>query len=85
MAAIVEGLSFCLWEMPVPMVYATHRIIRDCNEEFASLFRYARSGHCNVNPRVFTRQSLKALSSGFQAGNLTPHVCGGLAQLTVVG
>ena len=43
MAAIVEGLSFCLWEMPVPMVYATHRIIRDCNEEFASLFRYSRS------------------------------------------
>ncbi|MDI6029406.1 LuxR C-terminal-related transcriptional regulator [Corticibacterium sp. UT-5YL-CI-8] len=33
--------AFSLKEMPVPMVYATHRIIRECNEEFASLFRYA--------------------------------------------
>lgn len=34
---------FSLEEMPVPMVYATHRIIRDCNKEFASLFGYLRS------------------------------------------
>lgn len=33
---------FSLGEIPVPMVYATHRIIRDCNEEFAVLFRYRR-------------------------------------------
>ncbi|WP_284778005.1 PAS and helix-turn-helix domain-containing protein [Agrobacterium sp. lyk4-40-TYG-31] len=33
---------FLLGEIPVPMVYATHRIIRDCNDEFARLFRYAR-------------------------------------------
>lgn len=29
--------------MPVPMVYATHRIIRDCNEGFLQLFGYRRS------------------------------------------
>jgi PAS domain S-box-containing protein len=40
---IAGELQFTLEEIPVPMVYATHRIIRDCNEEFASLFRYARS------------------------------------------
>jgi PAS domain S-box-containing protein len=38
-----EGRQFSLREIPVPMVYATHRIIRDCNEEFAGLFSYARS------------------------------------------
>lgn len=39
----VTGPRFSLKEMPVPMVYATHRIIRDCNDEFASLFGYLRS------------------------------------------
>jgi len=34
---------FHLEEIPVPMVYATYRIIRDCNEQFLSLFRYSRS------------------------------------------
>lgn len=33
---------FTLADIPVPMVYATHRIIRDCNSEFASLFGYRR-------------------------------------------
>lgn len=33
---------FSLHEIPVPMVYATFRIIRDCNAEFLTLFRYAR-------------------------------------------
>jgi DNA-binding CsgD family transcriptional regulator len=33
---------FALGEIPVPMVFATHRIIRDCNVEFASLFGFAR-------------------------------------------
>lgn len=36
------GLRFPLKDMPVPMVYATHRIIRDCNEEFSGLFGYRR-------------------------------------------
>lgn len=39
----VEGAQFSLQEMPVPMVYATHRIIRDCNEEFLVLFGYLRA------------------------------------------
>src|SRR5690606_12410139 len=29
-------------EMPVPLVFATHRIIRDCNEAFADLFGFQR-------------------------------------------
>lgn len=35
--------SFALGEWPVAAVFATHRIIRDCNEEFASLFGFARA------------------------------------------
>lgn len=34
--------AFALADIPVPMVFATHRIIRDCNPEFASLFGYGR-------------------------------------------
>ena len=34
---------FSLNEIPVPMVYATFRIIRDCNTEFLTLFGYARA------------------------------------------
>lgn len=34
--------GFTLAEIPVPMVYATYRIIRDCNEEFAALFGFER-------------------------------------------
>ena len=33
---------FQLSDIPVPMVYAAHRIIRDCNDEFAALFGFAR-------------------------------------------
>ena len=33
---------FALSDIPVPMVFATHRIIRDCNAEFAGLFGFAR-------------------------------------------
>lgn len=36
------SLAFTLAEIPVPMVFATHRIIRDCNEAFAALFGYGR-------------------------------------------
>ena len=35
-------LRFSLSEIPVPMVYATHRIIRECNDEFLNLFGYLR-------------------------------------------
>ena len=35
-------LLFSLAEMPVPAVYAAHRIIRDCNEPFANLFASTR-------------------------------------------
>lgn len=38
-----EKLRFSLEEIPVPMVYATHRIIRDCNDAFAELFGYERA------------------------------------------
>ncbi|MGV8855759.1 MAG: LuxR C-terminal-related transcriptional regulator [Devosia sp.] len=31
-----------LSDIPVPMVFATHRIIRDCNVEFAELFGFSR-------------------------------------------
>lgn len=34
---------FSLNEIPVPMVYATYRIIRDCNAEFLALFGYERT------------------------------------------
>ena len=34
---------FSLNEIPVPMVYATHRIIRECNDAFAELFGYDRA------------------------------------------
>lgn len=40
MSNTATDIRFALAEMPLPMVYATHRIIRDCNEEFASLFGY---------------------------------------------
>lgn len=36
------SFQFRLAEMPVPLVYATYRVIRDCNEEFARLFGYRR-------------------------------------------
>ncbi len=38
-----DGRLYSLGEIPVPMVYATHRIIRDCNDEFAKLFCYVKS------------------------------------------
>src|SRR6218665_192866 len=40
---MTTALQFALADIPVPMVYATHRIIRDCNEEFAVLFGYGRA------------------------------------------
>jgi len=35
-----EQHQFQLTEMPVPLVLAEHRIIKDCNPEFATLFGY---------------------------------------------
>lgn len=32
--------QFSLSELPLPMVYATHRIIRECNASFATLFGF---------------------------------------------
>lgn len=46
---LIDGLAkeaelrFSLNEIPVPMVYATHRIIRDCNDAFTDLFGYDRA------------------------------------------
>lgn len=38
----IRGERFSLDEIPVPMVYATYRIIRDCNDAFAALFGFMR-------------------------------------------
>lgn len=38
-----SSMRLTLQDMPVPTVYATHRIIRDCNDEFSALFGYLRS------------------------------------------
>lgn len=35
--------QFALADMPVPLVYAVHRIIRDCNAAFAQVFGYERA------------------------------------------
>jgi PAS domain S-box-containing protein len=45
-------LRFTLADMPVPMVYATHRIIRDCNDAFATLFGSSRA---EIVDRSFAR------------------------------
>lgn len=42
-----EAMRFDLSEIPVPMVYASHRIIRDCNEQFAALFGFTRADLLN--------------------------------------
>lgn len=43
---------FSLADMPVPLVYATHRIIRDCNDAFATLFASTRD---EIVDRSFAR------------------------------
>lgn len=47
-----DALRFGLADMPVPMVYAAHRIIRDCNDEFAALFASTRE---EIVDRSFAR------------------------------
>ena len=36
-----QNRAFALEDLPVPLVYATHRIIREANSAFAELFGYA--------------------------------------------
>lgn len=43
---------FALEELPVPLVYATHRIIRDVNAAFAELFGYAIHELCGQSFNV---------------------------------
>lgn len=43
---------FALSDLPVPMVYATYRIIRDCNDGFAALFAGTRE---DIVDRSFAR------------------------------
>ncbi|UYQ73175.1 LuxR C-terminal-related transcriptional regulator [Pelagibacterium flavum] len=50
------GLHFTLDDLPVPMVYATHRIIRQVNSAFASLFGYL--------PEELADRSFKVLYPG---------------------
>ena len=38
-----DAPRFALAELPMPLVFATHRIIRDCNAEFAALFGFERT------------------------------------------
>lgn len=45
-------MHFEISDMPVPMAYATHRIIRDCNEAFADLFERQRD---EIIDRSFAR------------------------------
>ena len=49
----VSDKLFALSEIPLPMVFATHRIIRDCNAEFAALF--------GLVPEELTDQSFSRL------------------------
>lgn len=37
---MAASFLYTLADSPVPMVHATHRVIRDCNAEFAALFGY---------------------------------------------
>ncbi len=52
MAADTSPFRFALAELPVPLVYATHRIIRDCNEPFTALFGASRA---DIVERSFSR------------------------------
>jgi PAS domain S-box-containing protein len=74
MPASLNDFRFSLAELPVPLVYATHRIIRDCNDEFASLFRYSRE---ELVDRSFARLYPK-LSDFVRTGHMwQAHLPGG--------
>lgn len=65
---------FALSDLPVPMVYATYRIIRDCNAGFAALFGATRE---DIVDRSFARLYLEIgdfIRRGEQwAANLAGH------------
>ena len=62
-------LSFMLADIPVPMVFATHRIIRDCNTEFAALFGYCRE---DLRDTSFSRL-YPALADFVRTGEMWRH------------
>jgi PAS domain S-box-containing protein len=43
MFGVPQEMLFSLSEIPVPLVFATYRIIRECNEAFAELFGFDRN------------------------------------------
>lgn len=45
------GFGYSLADIPVPIVFAAHRIIRDCNAPFAALFGYDRTEMIGVSFR----------------------------------
>jgi len=67
-------LQFSLSEMPVPLVFATHRIIRDCNSAFADLFGFPRQ---DLIDRSFSRL-YPGLADFVRTGELwSSHMAGG--------
>jgi PAS domain S-box-containing protein len=65
---------FTLEEMPVPMVYATYRIIRDCNAAFAALFGFARH---ELTDESFSRL-YPSIDAFVRTGQMwTAHLLGG--------
>jgi PAS domain S-box-containing protein len=63
------GLKFTLADIPVPMVFAAHRIIRDCNAEFAALFGYGREELIDAS---FSRL-YPAVADFVRTGNMWRH------------
>lgn len=71
----MSDISFALSELPMPMVYATHRTIRDCNDAFATQFGYTvaelrNSGFSKLYPEFgdFVRAG-KIWRHNFAGGN----------------
>jgi PAS domain S-box-containing protein len=62
-------LKFTLADIPVPMVFAAHRIIRDCNDEFAALFGYGRDELIDAS---FSRL-YPAVADFVRTGNMWRH------------
>ncbi|MGO4440435.1 PAS and helix-turn-helix domain-containing protein [Rhizobium sp. RAF56] len=66
--------QFPLTDMPVPLVFATHRIIRDCNSAFADLFGFHRQ---ELIDRSFSRL-YPGLADFVRTGELwSNHMAGG--------
>lgn len=60
------GWRYSLADLPVPLVFATHRIIRDCNEPFARLLGYERDELLNSS----FRQLYPAIGDFARVGDL---------------